>query len=80
MLYHPRLAPPVDVESASTEQVSILRQEIEELKKSNNEGKEGVKKKIYNVLEKVLKHRIKLIVDKLESVYDCYNSLTQAID
>lgn len=67
-----------EVDFVSIDQIEALKQEIESLKKCNEETK--VRKQIYGALEKFLEHRIKMVIDKAKNVHECYASLSQEIE
>lgn len=49
--------------------------EIGELKRINEDAKQKISQQILSVFEKVLTHRVKYAIDKLEDVHKSYESL-----
>lgn len=54
--------------------------EIEELKVLNEATQNGARNQIFVVVEKVLDHRIKFDIEKIEDVHRCYTNLLQALE
>lgn len=80
VLYRPPIAPMDIVKNIFVEQVKTPEKEVDDVKKANNQTQDEVKIQIYEVMEKILEHRIKLVMDKLENVHDSYKTLQQEMD